>query len=277
MLKKTAAVIIVVFLFLGCSNVGNSIDNSVPDVANLNAYYGNGRVKLNWKEPIDSTYKGVEISTNGSVVGAVSKGINRKAITGLTNGVEYVFTVVAIYTDKRSSGVTIAATPNGSAGSNLVENGYFNDGLRSWRLDIGRDWGANQLGNGELTAASGVMHVRTTEIGTDLDASRLQAVQKYPGFTLVNGKVYKVQFDAWANSPRKLSVSVWENGRDLDGNGSKWTPYGGIYTCDLTTAAQTFTYNITMTSDNDDAGIGFFCGSSLGDTYIDNVVITQQI
>ena len=259
----------------GCGSPGGDGAEPPPEVSSLTSYYGNARVKLGWKEPSDAAYTGAEISGSGFATATVPKGTNRKAIIGLANDTEYSFTVTALYGEERSEGLSIKATPNGGAGSNLVENGSFADGLRSWRLDVGRDWGSGELGYGTIAVESGVLHVSTTEIGDDFDISRLQAVQKYPGFYLRSGKSYRVSFDAWADAARSLSVSVWENGRDLDGNGSKWFPYGGVKDFTLGTTSQTFSYDIAMTLDNDDAGMAFFCGSSLGDSYIDNVSIEE--
>jgi len=124
-----------------------------------------------------------------------------------------------------------------------VENGSFSDDLRCWRLDKG------ESGIGTIAVESGVLHM-VTDPGSFLETWRLQAVQKYPGFYLHNGKTYTVSFKAWSTANRNVDVSVWENGRDLDGDGSLWHPYGSVQEFSLTTIEQTFSFDITMSIDD---------------------------
>ncbi len=191
----------------------------LSEVSGLSADYGNTRAKLSWTEPSDSAFTGVEIRASGFTTVAVSKGTKSQAILGLTNNTTYTFKVVSVYSDNsKSSGVTIAVTPNGSAGVNLIENGNFADGLRSWNKNLGKDWGSGLTGNATVSVASGVLDINVVSVDSG-NPTDIQVNQTSPGFLLSNGFTYKVTLTARADSSDTIGVSVWENGHDTNNNG----------------------------------------------------------
>ncbi|GHU15795.1 hypothetical protein FACS1894163_03830 [Spirochaetia bacterium] len=91
-------------------------DTTAPaEVSNLEAASGNARVTLTWTDPADGDFANVEITFSPAAVGVtqpitVTPGTQTRAITGLTNGTEYTFTVKTVDTrGNKSSGKTITA------------------------------------------------------------------------------------------------------------------------------------------------------------------------
>jgi hypothetical protein len=86
-------------------------------VTGLSADPGNGTVTLSWTDPADADLNYIEITwTGGSVTAEKSTAANRansKAVTGLTNGTAYTFTVKSVDTSiNKSQGETASATPS---------------------------------------------------------------------------------------------------------------------------------------------------------------------
>jgi hypothetical protein len=118
--------ILILFFFLlsTCSkdpdyNSNNdSPDLSVNDVQNITANAGNGQVVLSWTNPADSKFDHAEITwvPDGNVAQTVANGFQKYTATGLTNDIEYTFTIRTVSnTGKLSAGETICAVPDGTA------------------------------------------------------------------------------------------------------------------------------------------------------------------
>jgi Carbohydrate binding domain len=159
--------------------------------------------------------------------------------------------------------VTVAA-PSGAAP--VVSNGDFSNGTIGWRT-----WAMNG-GAVSLTAGGGVLNVTLgTPGGVSTD---VQVIYDGPSLDLVGGKTYVLHYDASATFARSMDVSIWENGRDLSGDGFAWSTYS-YTTVALGTAMQTYTAQFTMPYTNAAAGLVFFVGGSTGGVHIDNVSITE--
>jgi hypothetical protein len=159
--------------------------------------------------------------------------------------------------------ITVAA-PSGAAP--VVSNGDFSSGTTGWRT-----WAMNG-GAVSLSAGGGVL-------GASLGApgggpTDVQVIYDGPSLDLVAGKTYVLRYDASASSARSMDVSVWENGRDLSGDGFAWSTYS-YTTAALGTAMQTYTAQFTMPYTNAAAGLVFFVGGSTGGVSIDNVSIAE--
>ena len=94
-------------------------DYTAPaDVTELTVQAENGNAVLNWKNPTDADFAGVQISMNppeGTLLNPVILGKNVTSLNvgGLTSGKEYTFTVKTIDTSgNKSQGVTISITPS---------------------------------------------------------------------------------------------------------------------------------------------------------------------
>jgi len=88
---------------------------AVANVTNLTATPDDTSVTLSWTAPADAAFSSVEISAPSLSTVTVAKGTNSKAISGLSNGTAYTFTVKTKDTaGNLSSGVSATATPFGT-------------------------------------------------------------------------------------------------------------------------------------------------------------------
>ncbi|GHV88104.1 hypothetical protein AGMMS50267_04640 [Spirochaetia bacterium] len=95
-----------------------ALDTTAPaEVSGLTATAERGYVVLDWTDPADGDFVGVEI-TFSSMAGGVTQpvpvlaGTATATISGLSNGTAYTFTVKTVdITGNRSAGSTVAATP----------------------------------------------------------------------------------------------------------------------------------------------------------------------
>lgn len=101
-------------------NSQGPLDTTPPAaVTNLKAQTGDGQATLRWTDPPDSDFNRVEITANPQTGSGqamtVDKGVQSRTLTGLTNGITYTFTIVALDTaGNRSDSVSVAATPRGT-------------------------------------------------------------------------------------------------------------------------------------------------------------------
>jgi chitodextrinase len=113
------AALTLTLLFAACDNPASATEDTTPpaDVTNLAADAGIGQVTLNWTNPTDDDFEQAEITfspeaTNVKQPIFSSGRAETKTITGLANGTEYTFTVVAMdVSGNKSDGITITATP----------------------------------------------------------------------------------------------------------------------------------------------------------------------
>jgi hypothetical protein len=144
------------------------------------------------------------------------------------------------------------------------------------------DWTPYQAGGGALAVAveSGALKVTISALpggGPGVAPLSQLQVSNHGPLKLDAGKSYRLTFDAWAAAARPMTVSVWENGRDTDHNGSPYGTYGNA-DFNLTTTPQTFTLDLTMPAgiSNPTAGVCFFLGTSATTLYLDNVSMVQR-
>jgi len=115
--KVTFATSLLLFIFasLFFTTCGSNTDTDIADiippaeVSSLNGVSRDGKVTLNWIDPVDQDFNKVVITyaPGGNTAIEVLKGSQTAVITGLSNGTEYVFTLK-----------TVDASGNKSAGLN---------------------------------------------------------------------------------------------------------------------------------------------------------------
>ena len=105
-----------------------------------------------------------------------------------------------------------------------------------------------------------------TTAATDFGGVQLS----YNGIPLEAGRAYRLSFRARADWYRYVETSVWENGHDLDGDGSAWASYRFDYNW-VTPYMSWYTMDFVMPMTNPDAGLVFFMGETTGQVVIDDV------
>jgi chitodextrinase len=102
----------------GATVTTTPLDTVPPaNASGLFATPGDKQATLTWTDPADSDLAGIEITFSPAAAGVaqpitVSKGIQSKTITDLTNDTTYTFTVIAVdVSGNKNSGATTSATP----------------------------------------------------------------------------------------------------------------------------------------------------------------------
>jgi beta-glucosidase len=99
----------------GTPSAGIEPDTTPPaEVTNASVTAGDGQLTLTWTDPPDADLDYVAITTEGAVtLATVDKGVQTAVIGGLTNGIEYTFTISTVdLAGNISSGVTVTGTPS---------------------------------------------------------------------------------------------------------------------------------------------------------------------
>jgi poly(3-hydroxybutyrate) depolymerase len=138
-----------------------------------------------------------------------------------------------------------------------VYNGAFGKGSSGWAFNAWSGRGSGSVVNGEY---------KVQVDSASEQASGIQLVQN--GIILQKGKTYRVKFDAYATSPRKLQANVEQDT-------SPWASYlPALKEFDLGTSKTTYSYVFTMTAPTDsNSRITFNAGAATGALFLDNVSI----
>jgi hypothetical protein len=149
-------------------------------------------------------------------------------------------------------------------------NGTFTTDTTGWKTYLD----PNTSAAAGLASTGGALQVNLADGGPVYYSVQVSCT---PGIDLEQGKHYRLDFDAWADAARTIRVSVQENGRDLDGNGSPYNTYlaDGLAPISLTTSLQHFQYTWTQPVTNRKANVDFFVGASAADVYVDNVTVVE--
>ena len=221
-----------------------------------------GQGKLTYPAPFDQPFHVIlNLAVGGSWVG--------NPVDATFESQNYSVDYVRIYQKDSYDDSSVTAPEKAKVdvptiGENLVRNGDF---AAAENLDDEEDWHFATANNGEGSAAisNNEINITTNNPGTvDYSIQLWQA-----GIPMKKGADYEVSFDAYADSSRTMSskISAPDNG---------WAVYGSSNSINLSTSKQTFTYNVTMTSDDDANGRLEFnmgnCGSTAG-IHISNVSV----
>jgi hypothetical protein len=152
-----------------------------------------------------------------------------------------------------------------SLGTELVRNGKFGNELAQW------DWYVSEGGQAVFAVATREAVIEVTAPAASSDGVQLRYVG---GLPLVAGRSYRVSFRARADAPGPLVTAIWENGNDVDQDGSAWTSYRRLVR-QLGTAMADYTFDLTMPRTNLDAGLVFLAGQLTGKVFVDDVSIVE--
>lgn len=108
-----SAIALLVALSFGCQAPEQSDTQAPDEVTELTATGGDGEITLNWKEPGNTDYSGLEILGDNELPRVyIARGITITKIPDCKNDVLYTLSVRTIDTSKnKSDGVTVTATP----------------------------------------------------------------------------------------------------------------------------------------------------------------------
>jgi len=152
-------------------------------------------------------------------------------------------------------------------GAELILNGDFSGGLTHWGHY------AQNGGAGNAVIENGALKATITALGTQHYPSDVQ-VNCLSSLYCVQGRKYRLSFDAWADANRSLGTTINENGHDLNGDGFAYSAHA-YKNHAITTVKTTCTLDFTMTVTNTDAALLFLAGESLGTIYLDNVSFVE--
>ena len=117
-IKITLLLMISIFTFNSCDDDDDElVDVTAPnEVTNLVATPGDSKVTIEWEEPDNVDFAQIQITftpeTDLVQPISLSEGFSSKEFSGLTNGVEYTFTVKTVdWVANKSVGATVKATP----------------------------------------------------------------------------------------------------------------------------------------------------------------------
>ena len=145
-------------------------------------------------------------------------------------------------------------------GEELVQNSGFDLGKDSW------DCLARNGAVADWSVEDGVAHIAISNSGpAEHDIQLTQA-----GLSLVQGRSYIFEFDAWAANPRTAEIKIAQNG-DL------YTDYSRLGPTSLGRSRKRYEYRFIMQNQSDsDARIVFNLGQQTVDVFIDNVSLKME-
>ncbi|HTL54980.1 MAG TPA: aryl-sulfate sulfotransferase [Candidatus Limnocylindrales bacterium] len=180
-----------------------------------------------------------------------------KQVFNLPNGLFY-FRVTAVSQSGSESpfsneeNINLNITP---PGGNLVQNGDFSQGKVSWRTNIS---GGAIVG---WSVTNGLSQCFITNGGTSLANVQLSQLPT----TLVQGKLYILEFDAWASRSRYIEVKLAQISAPFNDYSQISPPY-------LTPNRTHYHFVFKMQQPSDFyASLQFNLGAATGEVYIDNV------
>jgi len=194
------------------------------------------------------------------------------SLTELENGRRYYFRVTAVDIEGRESpfsneeDVLVALYDPHEPSDNLIGNGDFSEPGADWTLS------RSETAQAQWAIEDGRAHVSISAGGSESSSIRL--IQT--GLQLFQGETYVLEFDAGAEAPRLIEISV-----NKKGVGAFWdySKMGAVF---LPTARQSlvmkhFTHTFVMDRQTDlDGCLEIKLGADDADVYLDNVSLIRQ-
>jgi PKD repeat protein len=184
--------------------------------------------------------------------------------TSTINNPVKIYTQTGEYTVKLTArnnvtGATGTYTSNVSIfvfAGGLVSNGNFESGTSPWTSGV-----TNPIGPAQLVSQGGNTYfsVNVTSSGNPFDVNL-----SHKGINMIQGKTYRLTFDAWSNVNRSMVVGI-----GLSGNPFTNTSVSR----NLTTTIENFTVDLVANFTNTNSRVIFDMGAAIGRVNIDNVTL----
>ncbi len=162
--------------------------------------------------------------------------------------------------------ITSTGGTGGCTNPNLVSNAEFDNALTNWSTYSGQNGSSatsSVVTNGGLSGTnSALINISN---GGSVGSSDIQF---WNNVSLVSGKTYEVIYQAKAVSNRTMRVQLHQ-----DGGG--WTGYGE-HTINLSSSAATYSFDVTMSTTDNNARLNFFLGGSSANVWIDGVIVREK-
>jgi PKD repeat protein len=171
---------------------------------------------------------------------------------------EYTVTLTARNSVTGASGTYTSNVSIFVFAGGLVSNGNFESGTAPWTAGVTNPILASQLMS---QAGNTYYSVNVTAVGNPFDVNLSQK-----GINMIQGKTYRLTFDAWSSVNRTIVVGI-----GLSGN-----PFtNATVSRNLTSTVENFSIDLVANFTNTNSRVIFDMGAAIGRVNIDNVTLIE--
>ena len=140
----------------------------------------------------------------------------------------------------------------------LVSNGNFESGTSPWKFGV-----TNAIAPSLLVTQGGNTYfsINVAAAGNPYDVNL-----SHVGINMIQGKTYRLTFDAWSNVNRTMIVGIGLSGNPFTNQS---------VTRNLTTSVQSFSIDLVANFTNTNSRVIFDMGAAIGRVNIDNVTLNE--
>jgi len=140
----------------------------------------------------------------------------------------------------------------------LVSNGNFESGTTPWKFGV-----TNAIAPSLLVSQGGNTYfsINVAAAGNPYDVNL-----SHVGINMIQGKTYRLTFDAWSNVNRTMIVGIGLSGNPFTNQS---------VTRNLTTSVQSFSIDLVANFTNTNSRVIFDMGAAIGRVNIDNVTLNE--
>lgn len=140
----------------------------------------------------------------------------------------------------------------------LVSNGNFESGTSPWTFGV-----TNAIAPSLLVSQGGNTYfsINVAAAGNPFDVNL-----SHVGINMMQGKTYRLTFDAWSNVNRTMIVGIGLSGNPFTNQS---------VTRNLTTSVQSFSIDLVANFTNTNSRVIFDMGAAIGRVNIDNVTLNE--
>lgn len=140
----------------------------------------------------------------------------------------------------------------------LVSNGNFESGTTPWKFGV-----TNAIAPSLLVSQGGNTYfsINVAAAGNPYDVNL-----SHVGINMIQGKTYRLTFDAWSNVNRTMIVGIGLSGNPFTNQS---------VTRNLTTSVQNFSIDLVANFTNTNSRVIFDMGAAIGRVNIDNVTLNE--